>query len=214
MFDAYQNIWFCGLAASGKTTVLRLVNQSLGKKVNYLNDSLEMVEFIKRDVEQKHHHKPTPDSFVLKDSEPVYYSVAQLVEKAQLSDKNKVIEISRGFDEQGIVDFSYHHLFSQLSENLKKTSLFVYIYSPVEARRQRNQQRPPLSKDATVFESFFCPNEAFERFFVHDDFLQAVHKYPVNVLFIPNIFDLDYLKDKVEKLFLRTYVEPTKKQSN
>lgn len=209
MFDAYKNIWFCGLAASGKTTVLKLINQSLGKNVEYLNDSLEMVDFIKRDTEQKHHHKPTPDSFVLKDSEPVYYSVAQLIKKAQASEKNKVIEISRGSDTQGVVDFSYQHLFSQLSAETKKTSLFVYIYSPVEERRKRNQQRPPLSKDATVFESFFCPNEAFDRFFVYDDFLQAVDKYPVNVLFIPNVFDLDYLKDKVEKLFLKNYVKST-----
>lgn len=202
MFSAYKNIWFCGLAASGKTTVLRLINQNIGKKVEYLNDSLEMVEFIKRDVDQKHHRKPTPDSFVLKDSEPVYYSVDQLIQKADKSDKNKVIEISRGFDEQGIVDFSYQHLFSQLPESLKKNSLFVYIYSPVEDRKKRNSQRPPLSKDATVFESFFCPDEAFDRFFVQDDFLQAVDKYPVNVLFIPNTHSLDYLKDKVEKLFL------------
>lgn len=42
-------------------------------------------------------------------------------------------------------------------------------------------------------------------FFVQDDFLQAVSKYPVNVLFIPNIYDLDYLKDKVQKLFIDNY---------
>ena len=205
MFSAYKNIWFCGLAASGKTTVLRLVNDSLGKKVDYLNDSLEMVEFIRQDKNQAHHHKPTPESFVLKDSEPVYYSVNQLIKKAQSSSNNKVIEISRGFDEQGIVDFSYQYLFSQFPEDLKKDSLFVYIYSPVEERKKRNKQRPLLSEKATVFESFFCPEEAFNRFFVQDDFLQAVGKYPGNILFIPNTYSLDYLKDKVEKLFLDKY---------
>jgi len=211
MFVAYKNIWFCGLAASGKTTVLRLINQTLGKQVEYLNDSLEMVEFIRQDVEQKHHHKPTADSFVLKDSEPVYYSVEKLIEKATKSDQLKVIEISRGSDEKGIVDFSYQHLFSRLPEELKQQSLFVYVYSPVEKRRERNKQRPPLSKNATVFESFFCPAEAFERFFVQDDFLQAVSKYPVNVLFVPNVYDLAYLKDKVQKLFIDNYVGPSQK---
>lgn len=136
MFVAYKNIWFCGLAASGKTTVLRLINQTLGKKVDYLNDSLEMVEFIKQDVKQEHHHKPTPDSFVLKDSEPVYHSVFKLIEKSQKSDNSKVIEISRGSDDQGIVDFSYQHLFSQLPDKLKQESIFVYVYAPVEKRKK------------------------------------------------------------------------------
>lgn len=202
MFSAYKNIWFCGLAASGKTTVLKLINQNLGDKVEYLNDSLEMVEFIRKDINQKHHHKPTPDSFILKDSEPVDYSVRELIKKVNQSDQNKVIEISRGFDKEGVVNFSYEYLFYQLPKSLKKNSLFVYIHSPFEDRKERNNQRPALSKDATVFESFFCPEEAFERFFTKDDFLESLKNYPVDVLFIPNTGSLDYLKDKVKKLFL------------
>ncbi|NCN45204.1 MAG: hypothetical protein COU63_04465 [Candidatus Pacebacteria bacterium CG10_big_fil_rev_8_21_14_0_10_36_11] len=214
MFLAYQNIWFCGLAASGKTTVLRLINETLKDKVEFLNDSLEMVEFVRQDTKQEHHTKPTPESFILKDSEPVYYSVKRLIEKASSSDKDKIIEISRGSDEKGIVDFSYQHLFSQLPEDLKKKSIFVYVYSPVEDRRARNKQRPLLSEKATVFESFFCPEEAFERFFVQDDFLQAVSKYPVNILFIPNIYSLDYLKDKIKKLFLTEHARSKAQKSS
>jgi len=207
MFSAYKNIWFCGLAASGKTTLLKLLHQSLGDSVDYCNDSLEMVDFIRQDIEQNHHYKPTPDSFVLKDSEPVDYSVRQLIKKVDQSDRRKVIEISRGLDTEKVVNFSYEYLFSQLPESLQKNSLFVYIYSPLDDRRKRNSQRPALSKAVTVFESFFCPKEAFERFFTQDDFLEALKNYPVNVLFIPNTDSLNSLEEKVKKLFLEVSVE-------
>lgn len=203
LFSAYQNVWFCGLAASGKTTVLRLLRQKALPNVEYLNDSLEMVEFIRQDGEQKHHQKPTPESFILTDSEPVYYSVSQLVTKAQTSVKNKIIEISRGFDEQGKIDFSYEYLFSQLPDELKKNSLFVYVYSPLEDRKKRNKQRPLLSEKATVFESFFCPEQAFERFFIRDDFFTAVQKNPVHTLFIPNVYSLEYFTEKIDTLFVQ-----------
>lgn len=200
MISAYQNIWFCGLAASGKTMILRLLSQEL-TGVEFLNDSLEMVDFIKADREQKHHTKPTEDSFVLKDSEPVKYAVAKLIEKAGQSSSTKIIELSRGFDKQGVVDFSYKYLLSQLTEDLKQNSLFVYVYAPLEERRIRNAARPALSADATVFESFFCPDEAFERFFTRDDFFEAVERSPVDFLFIPNIYSQDYLMSKILKLF-------------
>lgn len=200
MFKTYTNVWFCGLAASGKTTVLRFLNKKL-KNIEFLNDSLEIIEFIQKDVEQKHHKKPSPDSFVLTDSQATQYSIHQLVEKASATNKNKIIELSRGLDSQGIVDFSYAYLFSNLSEELKKNSLFIYIYSPIEIRKLRNQNRPKLSKNATVLESFFCPNEAFDRFFLNDDFFQAVQNHPVDHLFIPNIYGIDHLERKINNLF-------------
>lgn len=202
MLSTYQNIWFCGLAASGKTTVLRLIHEKL-KDVEFLNDSEEVVEFIKKDLEEKHHTKPTPDSFILKDSEAVYHSVKRLIEKAQVSPSKKVIEISRGHDESGIIDFSYQYLLSSLPENLKKNSLFVYIYAPYEQRKKWNSERPGLSKEVTPFASFFCPEEAFERFFVRDDFWEAVKANPVDVFFIPNIYSLENLKRKTKTIFIK-----------
>ena len=111
--------------------------------------------------------------------------------------------MSRGSDTQGVVDFSYNYLFNNLPENLKKNSVFVYVYAPTKDRIERNQQRPALSKDATVFESFFCPQEAFDRFFLSDDFFKAVEDNPVNHLFIPNIYDLEYLQSLVKNLFIK-----------
>lgn len=200
MFSSYQNVWFCGLAASGKTTTLKLIHQKL-PKIEFLNDSLEMVQFIRADQDQKHHSKPTPDSFILKDSEPVYYSVKKLFEKTSQNSNNKIIELSRGTDKLGQVDFSYQYLFSNLPEKLRQNSLFIYIDAPYEDRKARNQARPSLGKRVTTFESFFCPVEAFDRFFTVDDFWTAVQKYPVNFLYIPNLYSLDLLKTKIENLF-------------
>ncbi len=203
MFKAYKNIWFCGLAASGKTTVLRLLHKHFTDEADFLNDSLEVIEFVNKDIEQNHHTKPTPDSFILTDTEATNYAVQQLIKKADSTEKNTIIELSRGSDTQGVVDFSYNYLFNNLPENLKKNSVFVYVYAPTKDRIERNQQRPALSKDATVFESFFCPQEAFDRFFLSDDFFKAVEDNPVNHLFIPNIYDLEYLQSLVKNLFIK-----------
>lgn len=200
MFTTYKNIWFCGLAASGKTTVLRMMHKKF-PKITYHNDSLEIINFVKNDTKLEHHKKPTPDSFVLTDSAATQYSIQQLIQKCQSSSENKIIELSRGLDSEGIVDFSYRYLFSQLPIELKKNSLFVYLYAPTEKRVERNMARPKLSKDATVFESFYCPEEAFNRFFLQDDFLEAINETPVDFMFIPNVYDLSNLEYKVETLF-------------
>lgn len=205
MFKAYQNIWLCGLAASGKTTLLRFLSNKL-KGVEYLNDSLEMVEFIRKDKKEKHHKKPTPNSFILSDSEPVYYSIQQLIKKINKTKNKKIIELSRGKDKEGMVDFSYHYLFSALNKDLKKSSLFIYVYSPFEERLKRNQQRPALNNNTTSFESFHCPQEAMNRFFMEDDFFQAIKKHLVDVLFIPNLYSLKYLQHKVEMLFFNDLI--------
>ena len=200
MFAAYRNIWLCGLAASGKTTITKMLYNHVSN-AKFYNDSLEIIKFINNDTDQKHHHRPTPDSFVLTDSEPVYHSVDKLIDQAQTSSANKVIEISRGHDQKQVVDLSYRHLFSNLTKDLKKNSLFIYIHTPLETRRKRNQKRPSISGNPTVFESCFCPKEAFDRFFLQDDFQQTVNMYPINYLFIPNIYSLKHLKHRVLNLF-------------
>jgi len=200
MLKAYQNIWLCGLAASGKTALLRFLSNKL-KGVEYLNDSLEIVEFIRKDKEEKHHKKPTPNSFILSDSEPVYYSIQQLIKKIGKNKNKKIIELSRGKDKEGMVDLSYHYLFSSLDDNLKKSSLFIYVYSPFEERLKRNQQRSILHDKISSFESFYCPQEAMNRFFMEDDFFQAINEYCVDVFVIPNLYSLKHLQHKVRGLF-------------
>lgn len=200
MFGTYQNIWFCGLAASGKTSVLKLLSKEL-QNVEFLSDAQEMLEFVERDTKMEHHDKPTSNSFLLKDSEPVYYAVAQLMKKANASKKRKVIELSRGLDDRGIVDFSYKYLFAQLDDSLIKSSLFVYISAPFEARVLRNQKREALRNNTTIFTSFQCPSEAMKRFFMKDDILEAMQNAPVDILFLPNVYSLKHLEDKVKSLF-------------
>jgi len=199
MLKTYSNIWFCGLAGSGKTTVLNLLKDKL-THVEYLNDSFEIVEFVKKDVKQEHHTKPSPNSFVLTDSEATYYSVKRLIAKVKSSSASKIIEISRGVDQKNIVDFSYRYFFSQLDKNLVQNSLFVYIYSPFEDRVKRNNQRPLLRGGPNVFSSFKCPDEAMNRFFTKDDFFDALKETPLNSYILLNIFSLEILKKRILEL--------------
>lgn len=199
MFKTYSNIWFCGLAGSGKTTALNLLRDKL-IHVEYLNDSFEIVEFVKKDIKQEHHTKPDSNSFVLTDSEATYYSVKQLIAKVKSSKTSKVIEISRGVDQKNIVDFSYHYFFSQLDKPLVQNSLFVYIYSSFEDRMKRNSQRPLLSGNPNVFTSFKCPDEAMNRFFMKDDFFDALKETPINSYIILNNFPLEIFKKRVLEL--------------
>lgn len=200
MIRFYQTIWLCGLAASGKTTVLRSLHQLL-PEANYFNDSLEILEFINRDTEQQYHSKPTPDSFILSDSQPAYYAVEQLIKKSQSIDGKKVIELSRGLDQEEKIDFSYQYFFSQLPKKVAKDTLVLYINSPLSVRLKRNQQRGSPSKKPTVFESFYCPEAALKRFFTKDDFFAALPTSPVDSLIINNDHSLNHLKTKVKQLF-------------
>ena len=200
MLKTYRNIWFCGLAGSGKTTILNLLHNTI-KNVEYLNDSFEIVEFVKNDVHQEHHRKPNPNSFVLTDSAATYYSVKQLISKVKASNKTTIIEMSRGVDKENIVDFSYRYLFSQLDESLLQNSLFIYIHTPFANRVERNNLRPLLSGKIDVFTSFRCPDEAMNRFFTNDDFFDALKKTPVNSLIILNNMPLEILKKRIVELF-------------
>ncbi len=182
MFSSYKNIWFCGLAASGKTTVLRHINKEF-KNIEFLNDSVEIIEFIKKDTKQEHHTKPTPDSFVLTDSQPVYFSIEQLLKKVQASKKNKIIELSRGLDTFEIVDFTYKYLFSHLPEDVKKSSLFVYIYSPINERKKEIVNVPNLVKTQQFLNLFSVQNKRSKDFFFMMTFILPYNNIPL--IFFP-----------------------------
>ena len=83
LLNSYHHIWFCGLAASGKTTALKTIS-GLDLGVNFYNDSSEILDFIKLDTQEKFHVKPTPTSFILTSSKPVKYSIEQLIKRFQL----------------------------------------------------------------------------------------------------------------------------------
>lgn len=200
MMSTYQNIWFCGLAASGKTTILKLLSKGL-LNVEFLNDSQEILEFIANDHEELHHSKPTPNTFLLTDSAATYYSVNQILRKIDATPQKKIIELSRGKDREGKVDFSYAYLFSRLSEEVKKNSLFIYISAPLQDRQKRNEQREHFHEKPNAFSSFHCPDEAMKRFFCDDDFFEALKDTAVDVLYIPNIYTLEHLENRVESLF-------------
>lgn len=200
MFTIYKHIWLCGLPASGKTTVLRLL-RNITTEVNFLNDSLEMLEFINNDIDQKHHIKPTPESFIITDSEPPHYSIKKIIEKISQSDKPNLIELSRGIDKLGVIDFSYKYFFSQLPVEIFSESLFVYLSSPFEERVKRNSKRPSPDKKPTVFESFYCPQEAMDRFFSSDDFSIISEINQGDFLIINNIGSEKKLEQKIGNLF-------------
>ncbi|MBU0978909.1 MAG: hypothetical protein ABIJ03_03065 [Patescibacteria group bacterium] len=201
MLQTYQHIWLCGLAASGKTTLLQWLHKKY-PSVNFLNDSQETVEFIRNDTECKHHTKPSLDTFLLIDSVVAHYSVKSLIGKVASSNQINIIELSRGCDQKKVVDFSYSYLFSQLPEEIMRNSLFVYVYSPYASRLKRNSNRSLLPKKKfNVFSSFYCPEEAMERFFQSDDFFEAIKDHPVDSLVLSNIYSLDDYYSKIGQLF-------------
>lgn len=203
LLNSYTTIWFCGLAASGKTTCLKLLKAQLkNQDLVFLNDSQEIIEFITQDTNQRHHYRPTPDSFILTDSEPVRYSVNQLIAKVSQTSQPKIIELSRGIDKEGIVDFSFASFLSQLPEKVKKNSLFVYLYVPFAQRQARNNKRGKYtSQPQDAFASFYCPEPAMKRFFYKDDFFRAVEAIPVDTLLLSNTFSADHLENRVKTLF-------------
>ncbi len=189
------------MAASGKTTLLKWLHQNY-PEANFLNDSEEIIEFVQQDTEENYHIKPTDNTFLLTDSAAVHHSVERLIEKAAGSEKTNIIELSRGLDQEGIVDFSYEYLFSQLPDEVRKNSLFVYVYSPFAARKQRNSGRPKLNGEKPdAFTSFHCPDEAMERFFQEDDFFEALKNNTVDSLVLSNIYSLEEFYSKIEKAF-------------
>jgi hypothetical protein len=194
----YTTLWLCGLAGSGKTTCLKFLRKDL-PYYEFLNDSVEVVNFVKTDKESKHHYKPTPKTFVITDNEPFKYAVTQLVKKIGIADSPKIIEISRGVDSRGVIDLSYQYLFSQLTETVRCKSLFVYIFAPYPERFKRNhKRRPSLDKTMTPFTSFRCPDLAMSRFFRQDDFISQASQ--VDHVFVRNVYSSSLMRQKVMKI--------------
>lgn len=200
LLNSYHHIWFCGLAASGKTTALKTISD-LDLGVNFYNDSSEILDFIKLDTQEKFHVKPTPTSFILTSSKPVKYSIEQLIKKVSTNSGKNIIELSRGIDLEAVIDFTYKDFFSQLPENIKNESLIVYLHSSFEERISRNNKRSAPSEKHTVFESFHCPQEAMKRFFSKDDFFDEINSVDLDALIIANTKSIDELKKKIISLF-------------
>lgn len=203
LLDIYDTIWFCGLAASGKTSCLRFIEKILPKdKVAFFSDSQEIINFVRKDTTFRHHQEPISGSFILTDSAAVDYSIDQLIQKVSTSGKKNIVELSRGLDNEKVVDFSFAHFFDRFPAGRKRTDLFIYLFAPYEQRMVINQGRPPLSHGLpSAFESFQCPQVAFERFFKEDDFSTAVRNNTFEYLFIPNIYSSEHLGNRIKHLF-------------
>lgn len=203
LLDTYETIWFCGLAASGKTSCLKLIEKFLPKdSVTFFSDSQEIINFVRKDTSFQHHQEPTSGSFILTDSAAVDYSIDQLIQKVSTSGKMNIVELSRGLDKEKIVDFSFAHFFDRFPVSRKCTDLFIYLFASYEQRMAINQGRPPLSHGSpSAFESFQCPQVAFERFFKEDDFSTVVRNNAFEYLFIPNIYSSEHLENRIKHLF-------------
>ena len=200
--SAYRYVWVCGLAASGKTTLLRELRTALAQSnVEFLSDSEEIVNFVSGDTSKAHHRSLGDTGFIVTDSEPFYYAVNSLLTKAATK-STAIIELSRGLDQMGVVDLSYRQFFEAMPPEIRDTSLIVYLLADRDTRFTRNSQRPLLCEEGASLPSFRCPEEPLQQFFSEDDFFSAVPGAGVDFVVVNNNGSPKSMIQKVVELIL------------
>jgi hypothetical protein len=204
IFKAYNYLWFCGLASSGKTLALSDLKKKMSE-VDFLSDSIEILDYIEKDSFQKHHIKTNNGGFIVTDSSPFIYSVKTIISK--LYTKNRaIIEISRGIDYDNIVDLSYSNFFELMPREIKKKSLVIYIQTDIKKRFYRNNKRKNLDdfkNSDSDLKSFHCPAEAMKRFFSKDDFFNMIKKEEeIDFIILNNNNSKELYLKKIRRFFL------------
>jgi len=178
MSSSKRIYWIIAPAAAGKSTMVNQLKagDSEGKTL-FLSDLDEMVDLLKNDIEEKRHRRLDGDRFRVTDPEVYNEAVINIGEKILADEEHEVVvaEIACGEDVEGKFDLSVKGRLDLLPKEVLRESMFIYINTGVEMRRDLNLERKGVSR---------TPPEVFEGMFLRDDFVETMEerRYPYVVL--------------------------------
>lgn len=205
MIPSRKNIiWICGLAGSGKTTLINFLKKTYGEKGIFLNDTEEILFLNGKDKNHKHHTHPDNHSFLLISNLHFDLSIKRLVEKAKKVDVSRpcFIEIGRGIDREGRFDISFKRALEFIPQEILKKSIFLRLELNWGKRLSRNKQRKLQPEEGMVY----CPEGAMGRFFKGDDFDSVIKgNENLEVWVIKNDKNKKALEEKTKRLLTEAF---------
>lgn len=145
--DSPLYIWVVGMSGAGKTFVLGRMASTLRQQTTVLtfNDWDFIYAEVLADTEQLY-HRTMPDGMLLLTNSHIFeVAIDKLVATLPTCTSNYVlIELGRGTDKHGLVNYGYSQFFPKVSSQVMRNSVFLYLVCPFEERVRRNLLRSTL----------------------------------------------------------------------
>lgn len=178
--------WVMGLSGAGKTFVVEHLARTLRQQwtVSVLSDRSFLFAEVIADYEQLHHVEAEGE-WIITDSAIHDVASDKLLAAVQASTEDCIlIELGRGIDRRGVVNFGYGRFLPKVPVDVLNNSVFFYLACPYEERARRNLQRPMTGTGNGG--GYRLPLFVMENYHRHDDIQDWVGYLGLRLVIVDN----------------------------